>query len=528
MKNKLFSLIKINIINSFKLNNLKNKTISKKILITLGIIYLFGVVLFTFGFYSYSLFDTLNKANLSSLYIPIIFILGILIAFIMLIHNAKAILFENKDNDLLLSLPIKKQTVLFARFLSVMLYSFVIIFFITLPGIAIYISYINPGIIFYISILFLLICIPVIPTILSSLIGYLLAFISSKTNLKGTFEIIYYLLVMGIYFYAMTNINTLLSKIINNPQALEQIMKYALLPIYLINKLFTTNNIIYLLYFILLSIITTIIFIYLLKSTYFKIISNLNNIKTKKDYKLKNNNSSSISNSLFKKEIKRYISSPIYLFNTAFGILILIIASIASFKYSSKELSAFMDLGTNLKPLLLVFIIITFVLSMTNSACCSISIERNNFWILKSSPIPIKKIFDSKLKINYLIAIPVTIISLVLFTLSGYINIIELILLSIYAISINVSISHFGLLVNLKFPNMTSNNDVEVVKRSTSVLVGTIVPMFTLVILYIIILSLNLKTTTVLYTSIIIWILLAIFLRTILNKWGINKFKTIN
>ncbi len=527
MKSNLWLLLKTNIINSFKLRSTSNK---KKILITIFALYIIATLVVTLSTFLFQLFNILNTSGLTTYYLPVLFALASFFAFLFTIYSAKSGLFENKDNDLLLSLPLKRTTVLLSRLLYLAIYNLIIGLVFLGPGIYIYITGVGTiTFTFVIAIIFMIIFFPIIPTILASLFGYLIATLTAKTGKKSVFELIYYTLFIFVYMLIITNSNKLLVKLTSNVALLNRLLKIFFLPIEVLNKAITTNNLFYVLGFIAINILCLLLFAFILNKSYFKIISNLNTQKTKSNFKMKTLTLKSQRRALKEKELKRYFSSAIYVFNTAFGVVFLILAAGASLFYSQDKILALTSQyeAARLDSFSLVLMLILFVCTMTDTTNSSISIERNNFWILKSLPLKTKDIFSAKLFVNRIILLPVAIISLLLFNVTGYIDFTQMILLMIFTFFYNGFVSNFGLIANLLFPNFSAINDTAIVKQSAASLVGIMVP-FVIVIIG---MPFLLSDTVNKINSLCILIGLAVFLyfitMIIINTWGTKKFDKI-
>ncbi|MCI6265315.1 MAG: hypothetical protein MR598_00525, partial [Erysipelotrichaceae bacterium] len=117
MKSKLGIVLKTNFINTYKLKQLTKK---KAILYLVLFLYI-GISLFmVLHEFLGKVYHTLTLVQLTSYYLTNLFSIASIFSFFFTIFSAKNSLFENKDNDLLFSLPIDKKTVLFSR-LSIIL-----------------------------------------------------------------------------------------------------------------------------------------------------------------------------------------------------------------------------------------------------------------------------------------------------------------------------------------------------------------------------------------------------------------------
>ncbi len=524
MKNKLFLLLKTNLLNSFKI---RSTTTRKKILMGVAILYIIGALLFSLGMYEKQIFTSFEKQNLVTYFLIIIFAIASIFSFLFTIYSAKAGLFENKDNNLLCSLPIKKSTILFSRLLYLVLYNLVIGLIFIVPGLVIYIKSVDVNIMFYVSVLVLLLLFSIIPTVLACIFGYLVAILTSKTKRKNIFEMIFYLIFIGAYLGLYLNANKLLSLFVNNVALINNILKYGFLPIFLMGKTINTGNILYLLYFILLNVGVLYLFIMLLNKSYYKIISKLNSHASNSKFIMKNIDNKSIKKTLREKELKRYFSSPIYVFNTGCGIIILIVVAFASI---FTDLNAFLQKSApsfSVPFPLLVFSLLLFIIFMTDTTCSSISIERNNFWILKVLPVKVKEVLSAKKFVNLIILIPACIFAIIMFYITGYVSLKDTALLLLFAVLFSYFIANFGLIINLLFPNFNAVNDAVIVKQSTSTFVSIGVPALLSIVFIGFITSLNININLLLIISILVSLVLAVISYIILNTWGIKKFNKL-
>ncbi len=525
MKNKIFLLFKNNLINTYKLKKISKK---KLILILFAVIYIVFSLFMTIYMLLNGIFDTLSGMQLTNFYIPISFSLTTIFSFFFTIFSAKSGLFDNKDNDLLLSLPVKKSDILTSRLLVIILMNFLITVMFFIPGLYIYLSNVSVPWTFYVSMIAMIIASPIIPTVLASLFGYFVAYITSKAKHKNVIEIICYSLFIIIYMAFMGFSNDLLMKLLSNVTLLTNILKYVFAPIYLISQGISTNNLMYTLYFIIINAVVLFLFIYFLSKKYFNIISKLSTTKTNSNFHMTSLASSSIKKALAKKELKKYFSSAIYVFNTAFGLVFFLIGAIASLFYNQQELLAMISMEAGFSSNMLVFCFMLFVVGFTVTTNSSISIERNSFWILKMLPIKVKDIFQAKTFVNKIITVPLVIVCLIMFMIGSYITALETLLLGLIAIFYNAFIANFGLIVNLALPKLDALNDTVIVKQSAASFVGIMVPVV-LAMGFIFIVTTIKTTSTILFSgTALVFLILYLFSSLVLNTWGNKKFKELN
>ena len=473
---KLLSLLKAVLsqdMNLFKFSTKKNSSKLNKILLP---VFLFIIVGLSIGTYAYELGKLLAPLHLTYIMLSIFIMLVTALAFLEGIYKSQGLLFESHDNDLLFSLPIKRSTILFTRIFKLLLFVYLYNLMFILPAFIVYIYFEHPGISFYLISIFMTFLIPIIPTVIASILGYLIKLISSKSKSKRIVQVLLTsILCLGIMYLSM-NMDNFFNNIAKNATSINDILTKIYYPIGAYISLIDKFDIMTFIKLLLVNIIPLILFIMIGQKYYFKIISNSKNISTiKKSNKQVSIKTRSKIKSLTLKELKRYFSSPVYMFNTSFGLIIMIVLTIAlCLKGKSTIISIFNSYGIEGFSSIdtIFYIIIFFSLAATSITSSSISLEGKTINITKTLPIDYKDIFKSKIINCFIIELPFVLISLLLFIIfykSKFIFIIELLIMAISIISLSAIV---GLLVNLKYPKMNASNDTEVVKQSMSSMIS--------------------------------------------------------
>ena len=117
----------------------------------------------------------------------------------------------------------------------------------------------------------------------------------------------------------------------------------------------------------------------------------------------------------------------------------------------------------------------SILVGMTCTTACSISLEGKNLWILKISPVKVNKILSSKIAVNLTILIPAIVISSVILAFVLDVSSELLIMFFITPLVYSFFTSIFGILVNLKFPNLEWTNEATVIKKSISTTISMLV-----------------------------------------------------
>lgn len=532
---KLLSLLKAVLtqdMNLFKYNAGKNSSKIKKLLLPL---LLFIIVSISIGGMIYTLSEDLAKYHLTFVVLSLVLTFISLMTFIEGVNKSQSILFDCKDNDLLFSLPIKKNTIIFIRIIKLLLFEYIFNLMFLLPTFITYIIFEHPSIDFYLLSLLMMILIPIIPTILSCFIGYLIKLISSKMKSKNIIQtLLTSIFFMGIFLISL-NSEELMSNIIKNATSINDIIIKIYYPVGAYISLLNRFDIIVFIKLLLINIIPFIIFIMIGQKYYFKIISNSKNnkIHNKIEKKLKIKQNKPII-SLIKKELKTYTKSPVFMFNTSFGLIIaLVFTIILCLKGKSSVISLLSTYGIskNISTDILFYGILLFSLCSTSITSSSISLESKTINITKTFPIDYKIILKSKILMCFVIELPFVLLSSILFIVFyqvSFILIIQILLLIITTILLNAVI---GLLFNLKYPKLDCNNDIEVVKQSMSSMISVLTGFGIFIISIIGIILCNKlfnNMTIVISIHLLIFIICDIILYRILMNYGPKKYQELS
>ena len=288
-----------------------------------------------------------------------------------------------------------------------------------------------------------------------------------------------------------------------------------------------------LLKFIAISIIPFVIFIIVFSKAFKTVNGKLSESYKKANYKVKKLETSSITKALVMQELRRYFATPIYVMNTAFGMVLLVAASIATLFVSKEtlvELLGYPEIANMIPVAILVILVFTIGLSCTTNS--SISLEGNRLWILKVLPIEPKDIFKGKIITNLIITIPSAVIANIIFYIGLKFDVKYLILNLVISIVFSIVSAVLGLIINLCFPKMDWTNPTTVVKQSASVMI-TILGIMILILALIGVSIALVKIFSVTNMMIILTVVLILFLITlfvsikVLDNIGSKKFNRL-
>ena len=538
---KLVSLLKATMsqdMNLFKTRT-KNETKARKIMLP---IFLFIVVMLSIGSYAAMFAEQLAPMNLTYIILTMFIMLTSFLTLIEGIYKSQGILFDAKDNDLLFSLPISKTKILFTRIFKLVTFQLLYNSLFMLPAIIVYAMYERPNISFYLISLVMLLLLPIIPTIVGCIIGYIIKGITSKFKARNIMQVILTTVMLLFIFYASFNMQGMMENIAQNANSINEVITKIYYPAGLYINLIQNFNILDLVILFAINIIPAVIFIYMASIFYFKITSKLaekgNN--TKKTTNKLNNKTIKVKtrlSALINKEMKRFFSSPVFVINAGFGMVLILVVTIAiavNFDGFVGGLLEQEEIGMSLEQIKafvpkIFYGFVVFTSCMTSITSSMISLEGKSFNITKSLPVSTEKILLAKVLTSNIISIPVILISDIIFFVVFKVAIIDIVFILLASIIMPTFTALVGILMNLKYPKMDATSDTEVVKQSMSSAASVFIGMFTAMLLIAIIaLGSIININLFIILELLVFGIIVIALWNILKKYGVKRFREIN
>ena len=448
--------------------------------IALSIFGLIGYCFFVNMFAAPIVFGTMLALKGSSYeWIPISLVMGtaMFLCFIGSVFTAQQQIYESKDNQMLISMPIKPGQILLSRIFAIAIFNMIYALpFFTGSAIGYCIYSISIGPIQLIPLLILLISyvsMIVFITMLTSLLAWGVSIIMSKITNKTLISTVLYMVFFAIYFYAVFNLDNLGEAIEKNADKLSSgIMTFAR-PIYYMGASVVEQNILFVAAFLVSLLIPAFLMYIVIKKSFFKILLHENKSKNKMlKHSDKDFNSHSAFIALLQKEIARFLRTPMYFLS--YGTSIFFVAMMLAYLFIKKDkfedvvelLSIYGVSSTKALPAIFSMLLYQFVSSGAVLTSASINMEGKNIWIIKSLPIKTIDIMLAKGLVPVIILLPIfeveSLLLIFLFKISGS----AMILLLLMPIFTMIFFSMFGLYINLNHFKLDWLSENEAFKRA--------------------------------------------------------------
>lgn len=404
--------------------------------------------------------------------------MSMILCFVGTIFTTQSLIFNSKDNDLLISMPIPPRLILLSRIttLAIMNYIFALMIFLPATIAWVMVNGLGLGVLVWLA---LFIFVPLASMTLTLILGWIIALISSRMKNKSLVTTILSVAAFLVYFLLCFNLGDYITVIEENPSLVSSFISDYLGLFVLMGKAVANLDIIALLITIAVCVLPFAVVIFILSKSFLKIVTDKKSAK-KAIYRKKEMKAGTVSSALIKKEFQRFFTSATYFLNSFMGIIFMILIA-AAIILNVNGIKEFMsEISTGLGFLLpienimaffgIAIIIVISAFNIPTSVC--ISLEGKTLWILQSMPLKAKDVLLAKMRAAVIAtSIPNLIFAVIMSILFG-LDILSITAIIIVAIAMPIFSSCFGIIINMLMPRFDWVNETLCVKQSGSTIIS--------------------------------------------------------
>ncbi len=461
-------MIKILVRNHFKrskprLTNINAKNIIGYVLLAI----LTALILGVFGYILLLLTQTFSRLRLPDVYLKTVFFILLIVLTIYEIFNIIKQLYQSKDNNIYLKLPIEKEKIFLSKIIYLYLKQVVIALVFLFITAGIY-GLVESDITFfyYLRLVVIGFIVPFLSLALASLlsmpVSYLLGFvkksklllIASLTVVIGTFFLVYMQFInVVLSFINLTSGSSspvIDPLIINNLK--ETVNKLYLSSVFY-NLLMNESFLISILIIIVIIGILMVGSFYLLKFFYFKALNKENeriDVEIKKEIK-----QSKPSMAVFKKELKTLTRNPDYAFQAIILNILMPIFIFLTIRLTYKAGEA--TVGKEIVPGITLLTILVFILLTNSFQGMILSREKDAHYLTKIIPVKMSKQIFAKISFGYILNLIMLVATTILITSVGYISLMEGMIVLVLSLIFSTGYTLILVATDFKNPQLTSN-----------------------------------------------------------------------
>ena len=399
------------------------------------------------------------------------------LSFVFTLFRTNGYLFNFKEYDMLMSLPLKASTVAACKFLYMYIKFLPWYLSISLAMMAGYGFYARPGMAVYPLWVVFSFVLPIIPMLVSSFVGFLIARVSAgfrKTRIIQT------VLTMAFVVFAFS-IRFIIEDIFRDDKvqetlesisaATENAMRFyppARWFVSAVTKLSAVD-------ILLLLGVSAVLFcslFYVVGRSYRNINSALKSHAAAKKYRMSAQKTRSAVNAIAFKEFKRLTGSTNYMVNGAMGEILAALLGIITLIIGFDKIVEKVIQSAPIDPATIcpaIPFMVYFFIGMMATTVCSPSLEGKSFWIIKSLPIEMKTVFRGKMLFNMYLSVPFMAFSTVCICVSAKVSPLNTVLYLLLGAALCAFSTAWGCVCGVKHLRLDWENEIEVIKQGSGV-----------------------------------------------------------
>lgn len=450
--------------------NQKSRKTGAKIGYIVLYIFLFGYLGVMFFFMGKSLCEPLVSVGFGWLYFALIALIALVLGVIGSVFSTYSSLYGARDNDLLLSMPIPSRVILLARLSGVYVTGLLYEMMVMIPGLIVWFMYakLTPlTVIFSILLPFVL---SFLVLTLSCVLGFGVAFVSSKVRRKNLVTTVLALIFMALYMVLYSKVYDMLFDILTYADAMAGKVRSVLYPFYHMGLAAEGKP----LSMLIFTAIVAVLFIlaYLLVAHSFLKLATANKGAVKKKYVEKPLKTGSAKGALLRRELRRFVGSSTYMLNCGLGLVFMVLTAVLVLIYGWELSDAlWLMLGTNGREMVALIAVaaVCTMGAMNDMTAPSVSLEGRQIWLIHAMPVTAWQVLCAKMKMQLLlVSAPSVLLTLaILIVLNPPIAFWFLIPLAVAVFALFMAV--LGLCMNLKFHDLDWTSEIVPIKQSMAV-----------------------------------------------------------
>ncbi|MBN2851291.1 MAG: hypothetical protein JXQ23_00985 [Clostridia bacterium] len=489
--NNILNLFKISFLMGFRGDISKKRKFQKPVLIALLSLSFLPLIV-SVVLLSKELYIILDGIGQGNIIVALSIASGSLVVLVFGMFYTISAYYLAKDITNYLSLPLKPEEIIASRFLTTLIYEYLTLFVFVVPviiGCGIGGSF---GIFYYLISLVVFLLLPILPLSVASVIIVIIMSFSRRAVNKDRFSLLSGILGLGIGLGINFSLQSVFSKI-DDTAAIEDLIaqgKFDMLGqvssyfpgIKNATLAIVNHDILQLLIFIVIAIVSFMIFLFIAKKLYFKGVLGINQQSAKKEYKLSETTYEKSRNTIMAytiKELKLIFRTPIYFMNLALMDYLMPLIFVFAFA-STGELGPILEsvrtLVTNSSfhglILVITFAIFMFISSMNGITATCISREGDQLYIMKYLPMTIKDQVNAKLLSGLVVSFVGMFIVVLMIVIFLKISLLISILMFLVGINAVLLTRLTGLYIDLSKPKLKWDNEVKAVKQNMNLVLN--------------------------------------------------------
>lgn len=447
---------------------------SKGMLALMIVLYLYlgGVFMMLFFSAFFGISQLYARDGMEWMYFSMFVIMSFAMMFIGSVFTAKSQLFEAKDNELLLTMPIRPRDILASRMLVLLLLNYVMELVVALPAAAVWAVYGTHTFLPWVGFLLTFLALPFFGLAVSCLFAWLISLLTARLPKKSFVTVIAFVLFFFGYLYLVNNMDQYLLAFAEKGGEIASAFS-AILPLYWMGSGIANGNLLHLGASLLIYLLPFVLTWYLLSRSFIKLLTTKRGTRKKKAAANLTVRGGTVSAALLGREFRRLGSSSTYMLNCGLAVPLAVIVTVLACIKRTDFVSMLTSLGLGDGRDLIAAIFaaaICFIGATAPFTAPSVSLEGKTLWLLRTMPVSSADILRAKLKMHICLMAPVSFACGFAVALVYQPSLPVVLLLLVTPALYSVWVANIGLICNLFHPVFDWINEAQVVKQGTAIL----------------------------------------------------------
>ena len=506
----------------------KKKSTGMMVLFAILYVYLLAVIAGLMCVTFYPLAQAYHAIGLDWLYFSVAGLMALALSVIGSVFTTQSQLYDAKDNEMLLSMPIPPRTILLSRMVPLLALNLLFSGIVMVPAMVMYAIGAECSLSGLLCQFLAWLAVCLLAQAIACLLGWLLHLLLRRMN-KSLASLLYMVVFLGVYFAVYSQAGNILQSMALNGQVIASALQTWVWPLYAMG-LGSLGKGLYLLLFLLICAAVFGVVYWVLSATFLHAATSRSSSHKRRKLNMEEIKVSSPIRAILGKELRKFLGCPVYLTNMGLGVILTLALPIAGIIFKSQLLPMLALLGGSEGFLpLIICAMLTFAISTSDISTPSVSLEGKNLWILRSMPVASRDILKAKLYFHILMTVPVSMLSGLVLSITYGCSIADIVLTTIIPGLLALFTGLVGLWAGLMWAKLDYISEAYPCKQSVSVLVAMFAPWSLAILLGVsyIFLSAFLSPTAFLVLCALVLSGLCFVFYRIVTSWGAKKWESL-
>lgn len=439
-------------------------------------------------------------------------------------------LYDAKDNELLLSMPVRPLHILMSRMAVLLVLTGAFSLAVLLPAYIMYAAFFGVTAQLVVGWILSAAALILLAQAVCCALGWVLHWLLSRIRNKAAVSLAFTVLFLVVYFYVYTNANNLLAQLMQSGEQIAAAVRGAAWPLYAVGAGMSGSPL-HTLFTVAFGAGAFALVSWVLAVSFTRTVT-AGNSGTARGKRGKNDTRvRQPVQAICRKELRRFLTSAVYLTNFGLGLVLVAALPVAALVFRG-QLLEMIGLLDGFRPFVagVVVLAAAFCISTSCISAPSVSLEGKSLWVIRSLPVSGRTVLRGKLRMHCMLLVPLSAVCVLALALVVNCGIVDALLAAVICAVFGWFVGVAGLVCNLLSPRFDWINEAGPCKQSAAVFLtifGSYIVMLVFGGLFVLLHSMGLTSTVCLALCAAVLLLLTVGFHTLLMRWGGRRFETL-